>query len=271
MSTERLVTPDMDGSYILRTTIVLRILYCIFPDIKWTGDMLRANALRKTYNFGPIRITHVSKGGVVVPKAYGTRTTEHVWRLTATNEKAQQVLGSVVEWVAANSSKWAITKPTWTFDRHSDEDPLQDDKWKESIPLEWQSFTLRSPAELKIAEALDSRRILFYVNARCRLPGRNGLNETRESDFLVFYSGRVKILEVDGQTYHNTPEDNRRDRTFARHGLQTIRFTATECVESPDEVITEFLELFGRSSNGSLHKVPQQDNEVMILDAEVIG
>jgi very-short-patch-repair endonuclease len=95
-----------------------------------------------------------------------------------------------------------------------------------------------------IAEALQKRGVLFYANANCRLCNRTGQSQTWETDFLVFYQKVVRILEVDGSSYHqNFGSDYQRDRTFAREGIQTSRFTANECLANPDDVVEEFLSL----------------------------
>jgi very-short-patch-repair endonuclease len=61
----------------------------------------------------------------------------------------------------------------------------------------------------------------------------------------VFYQGRTRILEVDGREYHqDRDKDYKRDRMFDREGLVTTRFSASECLNNPDEVVAEFLELF---------------------------
>lgn len=103
----------------------------------------------------------------------------------------------------------------------------------------------RSPAEVKIAAALEKRGVLFFANARCRIATRHKQTETKEADFLVFCQGRARILEVDGKEFHQDQEkDYKRDRMFDRQGLVTTRFSARECLDNPDEVVEEFLELF---------------------------
>lgn len=113
--------------------------------------------------------------------------------------------------------------------------------------LEWNGLFFRSPAELAIAKALDQRGILFFPNTRGRVPNRSGQQDTIEVDFVVVYQGQMGILEVDGATYHpSAAADHKRDRLFMRQGMISSRFTATDCMASPDEVVAEFLELFAR-------------------------
>jgi|688.fasta_scaffold566508_2 very-short-patch-repair endonuclease len=109
----------------------------------------------------------------------------------------------------------------------------------------WNGLQLRSPAEQKIAEELEKRQILFFANSRCRITTRIGITETKEADFLIYYKGNSRILEVDGQEYHQSAaKDHQRDRLFERNGISCTRFTANECLNDPANVIDEFLELF---------------------------
>ncbi len=111
-------------------------------------------------------------------------------------------------------------------------------------PYQWNGFYFRSKAEIKIAEALDRAGVLFYPNNKARLnKAQSRIN--KESDFLVFQSGKFGILEVDGRPYHQTAaDDHERDRLFKRYGIRVIeRFDATRCWNEPDKVVREFLEI----------------------------
>lgn len=117
---------------------------------------------------------------------------------------------------------------------------------------EWGGLYLRSEAEVRIAEALDQTGVLFFANAR----GRVGLQHTLisndqltgrvEADFLVFHQGRCMVLEVDGK--HHLEEgqatrDYARDRVLLRSGVPTVRFTGRDCLDRPNEVVSEFLSI----------------------------
>jgi very-short-patch-repair endonuclease len=117
---------------------------------------------------------------------------------------------------------------------------------------EWGGLYLRSEAEVRIAEALDQTGLLYFANAR----GRVGLKDTVvsnnqltgrvEADFMVFYRGTCLILEVDGQHHNeqgNTVRDYARDRVLLRAGVPTVRFTAKDCFEHPQKVVSEFLSI----------------------------
>jgi hypothetical protein len=122
------------------------------------------------------------------------------------------------------------------------------------IKIEWGGLYFRSEAEMKIAQELDSRGVLFFANARGRindnkpLANSNGsFNGRLEVDFLVFQKGKVLVLEVDGQQHNqkdNAARDYVKDRLLMKEGLATIRFTAKECFNTPNLVVDEFLALF---------------------------
>ena len=112
----------------------------------------------------------------------------------------------------------------------------------------WNNFYFRSKTEIKIAEALDRTGVLFYPNSKARL-NKADLRVNKESDFLVFHSGKFGILEVDGRNYHQiAADDHERDRLFKRHGIRVIeRFDATRCWNEPEQVVQEFLEILSQA------------------------
>jgi very-short-patch-repair endonuclease len=117
---------------------------------------------------------------------------------------------------------------------------------------EWGGLYLRSEAEVRVAEALDRAEVLFFANAR----GRVGLQDTCisttqltgrvEVDFLIFHQGKCISLEVDGQ-HHLAQEqsirDYARDRVLLRSGVLTVRFTAKDCLERAQQVVSEILSI----------------------------
>jgi Protein of unknown function (DUF559) len=124
----------------------------------------------------------------------------------------------------------------------------------EGARREWGGMYLRSEAEVKIAQALDKRRVLFFANCRGRISDAGSpvsaskTNERVEVDFLVFVKGRGMILEIDGQHHmegSQTERDYVRDRLLLREGIPTARFTDKECYSQAADVVSEFLNLFG--------------------------
>jgi len=117
---------------------------------------------------------------------------------------------------------------------------------------EWGGLYLRSEAEARIAKALNETGVLFFANAR----GRVGLQDTIvsdsqltgrvEADFMIFCQGKCLILEVDGQHHAEAGQvirDYARDRVLLRSGVPTVRFTAQDCFERPQAVVSELLSI----------------------------
>jgi hypothetical protein len=122
-----------------------------------------------------------------------------------------------------------------------------------SATSEWGGMNFRSPAEVKIAEALDKRGVMFFGNARGRIGSQGSpvsaseLTGRLEVDFLVFHKGKCMSLEVDGKHHEEGGQAHRdyiRDRVLLREGIPTARFTASECLQRTDETIEEFLNMF---------------------------
>ncbi len=180
--------------------------------------------------------------------AYGDQRdghgTQHWWRLFFDNYYKQQV-----EQFTNGSALAVPGKDT----------PLNDSgkeiKTDINPMYEWGGMYFRSKAEIKIAEELDSKGVLFFANSRGRI-GRQGspiseasnfLTGRLEVDFMVFLKGKCMILEVDGNHHQESLQTSRdyvRDRVLLREGLPTVRFTAKECFEKPENVVIEFLSIF---------------------------
>ncbi len=115
--------------------------------------------------------------------------------------------------------------------------------------LIWANHRFRSQAEIRIAQALEKEKILFFPNCKARLGF--SLRENREPDFLVCFKGKWGILEVDGELFHppsRTVEDHERDRLFQAHGIKLVQhFDAGECFENAGGIVKKFLFLLERS------------------------
>lgn len=195
------------------TTKMLRVLKFLLPQEGWDRNKLYKEVGSKIYafNYGTIRCLGQPNG----------KGTEYLWEITVDEQWARQLFE------ADNKADAELVVRS------------------EVYPKIWNGIILRSPAEIAVAEALQQQGVLFFANAKCRLCNRLGQLETWETDFLIVRKGVLRILEVDGRTYHQNPSaDYKRDRTFAREGVQTIRFTASECLANPSEVVKEFLDLF---------------------------
>lgn len=109
----------------------------------------------------------------------------------------------------------------------------------------WRNLRFRSESEVRIAQALERAGVLFLPNCMARLGIAEDNRRNREADFLVCDQGRWGILEVDGEPFHppsRTAHDHERDRLFRAHGIGVVEhFDASECFESPDAVVDQFL------------------------------
>lgn len=196
----------------IKTTKMLKILKILFPDQRWDKDKLHTEARDKIYNFGHGTIRCLGQ-----PNGHGT---EFEWEIRVNREWAEALIQARNK---ADAEDQGLIKAE-TF---------------------WNGMLLRSPAEVAVAEALQRKGVLFFANAKCRLCTRLGQVETWEADFLVFYQGTARILEVDGRAYHQDfGADYKRDRMFDREGIRSSRFSASECLNNANEVVKEFLELF---------------------------
>jgi len=121
----------------------------------------------------------------------------------------------------------------------------------------WNGMYFRSKAELKIAQMLQQRGVLFFANSQgtaslTDLPvtrDAHGMVERIEADSLVFLNGQCICLEVDSQHHlngKNAYRDFAKERVLLREQTSTVRFPAQECLAQPDEVVTEFLNLFAQ-------------------------
>lgn len=130
----------------------------------------------------------------------------------------------------------------------------------QSRRLEYDSLKYRSEAEMAIAKAIDkhnrserspSEQIYYIPNGVIVTPeARTETSSVKiESDFLIFYKGVTAVLEVDG-SQHSEPSVIKKDTEKERHwkdqdqGMNVFvveRFSAKECLESPDKVLVRFL------------------------------
>ncbi len=214
------------------TTQMLKLLSRLFPTYEWTSKWLHNNVKKNGYySFKTMTLRYKEQPS-------GTRH-EHLWEIEVDqkfSEKLAKAYTEIAEF-ALGQNILTATKPVGSL-------PGKVEYQKQGEIYSWNGLTFRSPAEIEIAKALESRGILFFANARCRIPSRQG-TRTKETDFLVFYNGKSRILEVDGQEYHqNREEDYRRDRMFDKQGLRVTRFSASECIKDADGVVEEFLELY---------------------------
>lgn len=124
---------------------------------------------------------------------------------------------------------------------------------------EWGGMYFRSESEIRIAQELDRRGVLYFANCQGRISANNApvsahnpwFTGRLEVDFLVCNQGRWLSLEVDGQHHESGDQigiDRQRDRLLLKQGIPTVRFSAQDCFQQSEAVVTEFLNLFERVS-----------------------
>lgn len=119
----------------------------------------------------------------------------------------------------------------------------------------------RSVSEMRLADVLQKRKVLYFPNAKGSLlrwveEDKDSLLKSRyervnkEPDFLVCYQGCWGILECDGDEYHDPSIDRTRDMLWEANGIRFIkRFSATDCYSNPEKVVADFLKSLKENSN----------------------
>jgi Protein of unknown function (DUF559) len=171
--------------------------------------------------------------------------TQHWWRLFFDDTVKERV-------ERATKSRAIVLQPKEVGT--DTEQPNYINPFADKCFIEWGGMYFRSKAEIKIAEQLDRRGVLFFANVRGRISGEGspvsveaGLTGRLELDFLVFYKGKCLSLEVDGRHHEEQGQvtrDYTRDRVLLREGIATARFTANECTNQAVMVVEEFLNMF---------------------------
>jgi hypothetical protein len=120
--------------------------------------------------------------------------------------------------------------------------------FKTEQTLQHDELRFRSKAEIAIHTELSKRRLLFFPNAAAVLGGERPVK--REPDFLVCFEGRWGILEVMGDSFHNSStaaKDHERARLFKGHGVLCMEFfSAAECAQDPKAVVDRFLGILSK-------------------------
>jgi len=98
----------------------------------------------------------------------------------------------------------------------------------------------RSRAEVAIAEKLETSDDVLFIPNSAAAAGK----VQKEPDFLIFYRGKVGILEVDGPTHSGRmADDSLRDSFFQRQGMFVKHYPAEKCAKDPTWVLRDFLGL----------------------------
>lgn len=103
--------------------------------------------------------------------------------------------------------------------------------------FEYKGIKFRSKSELKLAPEFEASNVLFFP-----LPLAVCGNDHKEPDFLVCKNGKFAILEVITDYFHPSVEkEAERTTWFQNHHISIRSYPATQCYNTPKEVVTDFL------------------------------
>jgi hypothetical protein len=113
--------------------------------------------------------------------------------------------------------------------------------------IEYNEMKFGSRSEVRIAQALERRKVLFFP-LPLAVRAETGVNyqDRREVDFLVCNDGIWGILEV---AHHEGryEKDSEKAGWFKKSGLLCVEFyTAERCYGEPEKVVDEFLSILAR-------------------------
>ncbi|MEB3249765.1 MAG: hypothetical protein VKK07_10515 [Merismopediaceae bacterium] len=118
---------------------------------------------------------------------------------------------------------------------------------KEKNTLLYNEMKFASKTEIRIAQELENRKILFFpLPLAVRADTGNFYNDHREVDFLICQDGTWGILEV---SFHQDryEKDSEKDSWFKKSGILCIQhYTAERCWNHPQEVVDEFLSILAQ-------------------------
>lgn len=225
----------------LRTSLLLDCLQALLPKTAGKQNRKRLSASLASRARLGMYLEINEKLHLAYADQRDGRGSQHWWRLFF-----DDALREAVE-RATNSTAFAVgTQQQREEVRHASQ---------RAPSLGWSGMYFRSRAEVMIAKALQERGVLFFANSQGTgslkgLPVTTdtyGMVERLEADFLVFRGGQCICLEVDGRQHQQTEHafrDYAKERMLLREQIPTVRFPAQECLVRPEQVVTEFLNLF---------------------------
>lgn len=227
----------------LQTGKILDIFITLFQD-KLPRDRKQARTKINNWLYNRTRHGFYFELGQNIHIAYAHqkdgRGTQHYWRLFF-NEQLKHTIETIV-----NSTAIVIISGNQTTDNNNNKTGNEGLK-------EWNGMYFRSESEIALAEELSHRGIMFFANVRGLVNtgnspmSKNHTTGRLEVDFMVFHQGKCISIEVDGihhQQVGQIKRDYARDRLLLKEQISTARFTADECYEQPNLVVSEIMALF---------------------------
>lgn len=115
-------------------------------------------------------------------------------------------------------------------------------------PIVYNEMKFASRAEVRIAQELESRRVLFFpLPLAVRSDTGAQYLDHREPDFLICQDGAWGILEVSFHQPERYEKDSEKDLWFKQSGILCIQhFTAESCFNNPAGIVDRFLEILAK-------------------------
>ena len=114
-------------------------------------------------------------------------------------------------------------------------------------PILYNEMKFGSQTEVRIAQELEARKILFFSLPLAIKAETNIMyQDHREPDFLICDQGKWGILEV---AFHQDryEKDSEKSIWFENSGILCIKYyTAERCYKEPDKVVEEFLDILSK-------------------------
>jgi hypothetical protein len=115
---------------------------------------------------------------------------------------------------------------------------------EEQLPLKYNEMKFGSATEIRVAQELEKRKILFFpLPLAVRADTGKNFQDHREPDFLICYEGVWGILEV---AFHQGryEQDKQKDEWFKKSGILCVEhYTAEECYGKTTSVVDRFLSI----------------------------
>jgi uncharacterized protein YjbI with pentapeptide repeats len=120
-------------------------------------------------------------------------------------------------------------------------------------PLVWENLKFRSLGEVEVVKALDRANLLFFPHGVARLDCGGMRISDPEPGFLVCYRlpgaptcirwGLLMVDSVRDDKLDRLFEEQERELNYERGGIRIYRFSYSRCLNNPNEVVQEFIEL----------------------------
>lgn len=119
--------------------------------------------------------------------------------------------------------------------------------FSDNAKIQYKGLNFRSKTEIKIFGALIKQGLLVLP---LPVAVMGEMEKYKEPDFVVFYNGKVGILEIHGDKWHppeTAANEHERRRVFTKLGVNIYEiFGADRCWNEPDKVVEDFLQEFMR-------------------------